>query len=182
MGLLKDEIIYTERLKGVPMNMEHLKYFLEYYDENAAFYMDLISSGDMKKNTEEFIKQSIKELEEETDLHIIIFNKDDDDFIGYFGVYYLKDDKPEIGMWIRKEKQNKGYAREAFECAVKWIKENINFSDIRCPIDRKNIFSRKLPERLAGKIVKEYVTMSCTGRELDIVEYWINYEDVMNFK
>lgn len=180
--MLNNENIYTERLIEVHMNMEHLGFFLDYYDEDAAFYMDLISSGDKKESIRKFIKQSMKELEDGTDLHMIIFNKYTNEFIGYIGIYYLNDANPEIGIWISKESQNKGYGTEAVASAIKWIKENIKFSNIRYPVDRKNIFSRRLPEHFAGKIAREYVTLSCTGRQLDIVEYWINYKDVMNFK
>lgn len=177
--MLKNEIIYTERLVQVPINMEHHKFFLEYYDDEAALYMDLISKGHKSDSIKKFIKQSMKELEDGTDLHMIIFNKYTNEFIGYIGIYYLNEDNPEIGIWINKDSQNKGYGTEVVASAIKWIKGNVKFSNIRYPVDRKNIFSRRLPERFGGAIAKEYVTMSCTGRQLDIVEYWISHKYVM---
>lgn len=170
--MLKDTVIYTERLKERPINSEDFDTLYENYDKDAEFYMDLFKAGN-KESAMNFIKQCIKELNEETDLNMIICDRITNKFIGYLGIYYIGKEDPELGLWINKDSQHKGYGMEAIESAIKWLRENCQFSHIRCPIDKKNIYSRKIPEHFKGEIKKEYTLKSCTGRRLDIVEYWI---------
>jgi len=170
--MLKDTIIYTERLKERPITMEDFNTVYEKYDKDAEFYMDLFPAKNKEKAID-FIKQCIKELEEETDLNLIISDKITDEFIGYLGIYYIGKENPELGIWINKDSQHKGYGIEAVESGIKWLRENCEFSYIKYPVDKKNTYSRKLPEHFDGKVRKEYTVKSCTGRILDIVEYWI---------
>ena len=171
--MLKDTIIYGQRVKQRPIAMEDLEIIYINYDKEAAFYMDLFQAGN-KEKASDFIKQSIKELEEQTDLNMLILDKETEEFLGYLGIYYIGKREPEIGIWINKGKQHKGYAIEAVKAAITWLKANYKFSHIKYPVDRKNIASRKIPESFNGKVKKEYLLHSCNGRELDIVEYWID--------
>ena len=170
--MLKDTVIYTQRLVERPIEAVDFKVLYDNYDKDSEFYMDLFEAGNEEK-VDEFIETCIKEIEEETDLHLIINNRYTGEFIGYLGIYYLKEYEPEIGIWINGESQNKGYGKEAVESAIRWIKDNYEFSHIKYPVDKDNIFSRKIPEYINGKIKKEYSMKNCLGSTLNIVEYWI---------
>jgi RimJ/RimL family protein N-acetyltransferase len=170
--MLKDVIIYGQRIKQRPINMEDLEIIYKNYDEEAAFYMNLYKVGNKEKAVN-FIKQCIKELNEETDLNMLILDKETEEFLGYLGIYYIGTIEPELGIWINKEKQHNGYAVEAVKAAITWLKTNYKFTHVKYPVDRKNITSRKIPEYFNGEVKKEYLLHSCNGRELDIVEYWI---------
>ncbi|WP_294374635.1 GNAT family N-acetyltransferase [uncultured Clostridium sp.] len=170
--MLDNTVIYTKRLEERPMNIDDFQVLYENYDKDAEYYMDLFPAGNEEK-LRDFIELCIKEMKEETDLHLIINDKITKKFIGYIGIYYLKENAPEIGIWINKESQHCGYGKEAMESVIKWIDDNYKFSYMRYPVDKDNIFSRKLPEYFNGKIEKEYSLKSCSGRTLNLVEYWI---------
>ena len=56
---------------------------------------------------------------------------------------------------------------------IEWAHENIKFNYLKYPVDKKNIASRKIPEKNNGKIMKEYKNKGQGGNELDEYEYWI---------
>lgn len=118
----------------------------------------------------------LKSKNGETDLNMLILDKETEEFLRYLGIYYIGKKELELGIWINKGKQHNGYAIEAVKSAITWLKVNYKFSYIKYPVDRKNIASRKIPEYFDGKVKKEYLLNSCNGKELYIVEHWIECE------
>lgn len=169
--MLKDTIIYTKRLKQIPISMEYLNTFFNEYTEKDAIYMNLLPPKN-KKETLKFIKRCVFELEKETDLNLVILDNETGEFIGYVAAYYLDTNEPEIGYWITDKKKNKGYGKEAFSSILNWIRENYEFHHIKSPVDKRNMSSRKIHEYFNGEIKKEYNIDNCSKGKLNIVEYW----------
>lgn len=170
--MIKNIVIHTERLKEIPINMDYLDSFYENYSKEDAFYMDLLIPED-KEAAINFINNCIKETEEGTDLNLAVLDKITGEFIGYVAAYYINTKEPELGLWIKSSKKRLGYGKEALISIVDWIKDNCEFDRIVCPIDKDNKGSRKIQEYFNAKIHKTYLHKSCTGRTLNIVEYWI---------
>jgi len=56
---------------------------------------------------------------------------------------------------------------------IEWSHKNIKFNYLIYPVDKKNIASRKIPEKNGGKIMEEKKTKGMAGNELDEYVYWI---------
>lgn len=84
------------------------------------------------------------------DFQIHIWNPQGERIIGATGVHRVRPEVPacEIGYWIRTGFEGRGYAREAVEALVSWLLAKTAFERIELRMDRHNVRSRALAERL----------------------------------
>lgn len=125
-----------------------------------------------RSETEAFVKFGIKNLEEGTDLQMVICDADTGAFYGCCGLHNIGSSTPELGIWLRVEAHGKKVGREAIDLLVKWGRANIQFEHFKYPVDRRNIASRKIPESYQAILVKEEVYNNQAGDTLEIIEYW----------
>jgi [ribosomal protein S5]-alanine N-acetyltransferase len=83
------------------------------------------------------------------------------------------DDAPELGIWLKKSAQGAGYGYETIQTLVIWAQENLTFTYLRYPVDKRNTASRKIPLKLQATAGREYKKLNLSGFELDEIEYWI---------
>lgn len=104
--------------------------------------------------TEEFSRRSAAQFIAREMLGFNIFLKDSNLFAGCIAFNRIdwRIPKFEIGYWIRKNLQVKGYATEAVEGMTNFafLKLNAKRVEIRC--DPKNSKSKKVPEKLGFKL------------------------------
>ena len=131
---------------------------------------------DKIEETIEFIDYSLKTMEQEANLQLVILKIEDGAFLGCAGLHNLKENTPELGIWIRADSHGKGYGFETIEGIVSWAKENTNYEELKYPVDKRNTPSRRIPEKLNGYIVKEYEETNLSGNKLYILEYRIRKE------
>jgi RimJ/RimL family protein N-acetyltransferase len=104
-----------------------------------------------------------------------VVSKINQEFLGNCGLHG-NDNKaktPEIGIWLKKDAHGQGYGREAVTTLFNWSNKHINLDYFIYPVDRRNIASRKIPESLGGKIIKEYQVKISSAKILDMVVYKI---------
>ena len=63
---------------------------------------------------------------------------------------------PEIGYHIRRDKQHKGYAKEAAKGVLEWAKENTDYSALYSYCKYTNLPSIKTAEAIGMKFDREY--------------------------
>ena len=108
-------------------------------------------------------------------LPFVILNKATSEFLGCVGLHGEKNVRtPELGIWLKQAAHGSGYGREAVHLLVNWAIANIDFDYFLYPVDRRNIPSRKIPESLGGKVVKEFENTTPTGKFLDMLVYRID--------
>ena len=81
--------------------------------------------------------------------------------------------EPGLWVWIKKSSHNNGFGLEAVNGLIEWANKNMKFDHLVYPVDKRNIASRRIPEKNNGKIVKEEKSRGEAGNELDEYEYWI---------
>lgn len=123
------------------------------------------------EETVEFIEDSIRKNEEGANLQAVILNKANDEFLGCAGLHHIDRKNPELGIWIKKSAHGHGYGKEAIIALKKWADNNLDYEHILYPVDAENIASRKIPEYLGGKVVKEYDEINMSNKKLHILEY-----------
>ncbi len=123
--------------------------------------------------TMRYIRDAIRRRETGTELTFVILKKENGEFLGVCAVHQLHTDTPELGIWTKKSAHGNGYGREAIHCLKAWADENLDYESLSYPVDKRNIPSRKIPESLGGRIVREFRQINLSGNLLDQVEYRI---------
>ena len=171
MNLL-DIIIETDRLLLKPIHVDYLNDIFNEFTLEITKYM-YPKPAENKEETFEFINGSIKKMIKGTDLQMVIINKLNKEFIGCIGLHNINTLEPELGIWTKKSSHNNGFGLEAMTGLIDWTHKNIKFNYLVYPVDKRNIASRKLPEKNNGKIMKENKTVGMAGNLLDEYVYWI---------
>jgi len=164
--------IKTDRLLLSPIDYSHTEEMFTQFDKETTRYM-FPKPAEKIEETRAFIKTSLEELSNGTALQLMIIIEKTKEFIGCAGIHKINSLKPELGIWIKKYSYGNGYGIEAITGMIKWVKETIEFDYLVYPVDKKNLQSRRIPERNGGIIGREYKEINKAGFELDIVEYWI---------
>lgn len=169
-------IIKTDRLILRPIEEADAEDTFHGLDATVTLYMYPQPAKDVTE-TQCWIKRSIKQMAEGSNVQMVIVDKDHGGFLGCAGLHNIHTKTPEFGIWIKADAHGHGYGKEAIHGLHDWAVENLTYDAIKYPVDRKNIASRKIPESLGGEIVKEYTSPNAVGKMLDLVEYWIYPND-----
>lgn len=169
---LETLVLKTRRLKLVPIDLKFKGAISNSFTPEIAKYMGPQPTGELK-DIITFISTGMDGLKFGTNLQMVIVSKKKREFIGCVGLHNLLTQKPELGIWVKKDAHGNGYGMEAINGLIKWARKNLVFDYLRYPVDRNNFSSRRIPEHNKGVIMKEYKEINDIGNELDIVEYWI---------
>lgn len=123
--------------------------------------------------TQRFIRDSIRHWQNGIDLTLVILRKETLEFLGVCALHRVHTETPEIGIWTKKAAHGHGYGREAVHCLKDWADEHLEYQYLSYPVVKQNISSRKIPESLGGRVVREFQQMNLSGKLLDEVEYRI---------
>ena len=164
--------IETERLLLKPISFDYAEEIFKEFTQEITKYMPP-KPAEKIEETKMFIRNSLKGLEEGSNLQMVIINKNDNEFIGCIGLHNINTLEPELGIWTKKSSHKNGYGLEAMNGLIEWANKNIKFKYLKYPVDKRNMASRRIPERNNGKIMKEYKNVGMGGNELDEYEYWI---------
>ncbi|OKH27597.1 GNAT family N-acetyltransferase [Chroogloeocystis siderophila] len=171
MNLL-DVGIVTNRLVLKPISMEYKdNTFLEFTEEITT-YMCPQSPREISE-TEAFIQEGITQLKIGSDLRVVILKKETQEFLGCAGIHNIKQQHPELGIWLKKAAHGNKYGLEVITALKDWTDTNIIYEYLSYPVDRRNIASRKIPEALGGQISREYEYIQIDGNTLYLLEYRI---------
>jgi len=170
---LSDVVIITNRLILKAIEECFVKDIFDEFTLNITTFMYPQPSGNIE-DTWEFVRSSMEGLKEGTNLQLVILDKVTSEFLGCCGLHNLNEREPELGIWLKKSAHRNGYGLEAITGIIEWTRLNMDFVHLKYPVDKNNYASRRIPEFFNGKLVKEYTHTNIMGKELDIVEYWIN--------
>lgn len=170
MNFLTVEIT-TSRLLLVPIAIKYKdEIFLEFTEEITTYMYP--NPAQTIAETEAFIQNSIQQLQDGTNLQVVILDKETHEFLGCAGLHNLGK-APRLGIWLKKAAHGNKYGLEAITALKNWADQNLDYEYISYPVDKNNIPSRKIPEALGGKVIKEYEKVTPSGKILYALEYQI---------
>ncbi len=73
--------------------------------------------------------------------------------MGLCGLDRLMDEVPQLGIWIKESPHGHKYGCEAVDALVGYALDDLNRQRLIYPVAEENWASRKVVERLGGKIV-----------------------------
>ncbi len=171
MELLEIEI-YTSRLFLQPISMKYKEDIFREFTEEITIYMHPRPPKEIFE-TESFINDSVLEMKNGNHLIFVILEKDTQEFLGCTGIHEINTQKPLFGIWLKKSAHGKGYGLETISALKTWAEDNLDYEYLVYPVDKANIPSRRIPEKLGGEIFKEYDWTNLSGKILNLVEYKI---------
>ncbi|MDG5787176.1 GNAT family N-acetyltransferase [Evansella sp. AB-P1] len=126
------------------------------------------------EQTEEEIEVNIREAHAKfilrEDLRLLVFHKDNGEFIGSSGLHYIdwRIPKFEIGYWIDTRHSGKGYMTEAAHRIADFAFDELNAKRLEIICDEKNKKSRSIAEKIGFNldVILKNEELSADGREL----------------
>ena len=172
-GDLRRLVIEAPRLRLIAISEAYTEEIFRDFTADITRYMLPAPATDITE-TRAFISSALRGLERADNLQFVICAKRDGEFLGVCGLHgTVRPDLPELGIWLKAGAHGNRYGREAIGALRDWAGQNLEFSHLIYPVDRRNIPSRKIAEALGGIIVAEKKAISMSGTELDEVIYVI---------
>jgi len=120
-----------------------------------------------------YIDQSRMKMAAGVELAVSIFLPHGGELIGGVGMHELKSATPEVGIWIKTAAHRHGYGLEAVEGLIRWTAHTYGVRHVRYPVMTVNGPSRRIPERLGGRLVRRFQKANANGIQRDLVEYLV---------
>lgn len=165
--------ITTERLRILPLSDKY-EYINEYFEEFTTEitryqYPDPFRDIDAVKD---FFDQMIQCRKEGMHLCCIVIDMNGN-FIGAVDAYGINTAAPELGLWIAKKYQLKGFGYEAITGMIDFIRSNQKIDFFVYEADCRNAASTKLINKLKGEKHKHEHVVTESGKELELDMYYI---------
>lgn len=164
--------LISDRVRLIPINLEYAHDIQTHFTAEITRYM-WPSAPKTQEQIHQHILTKKSEMKNGEEIALLVIHNDSGEFLGYVSMHDINSKTPELGIWLKKSAQQQQYGYETCRLLVAWAKKNLQFNYLKYPVDKKNIPSRKLAEKLGGKIEDEYFKMSESGNKLDEVEYRI---------
>jgi ribosomal-protein-alanine N-acetyltransferase len=163
--------IHGERVRLVPVSNDYEQEIFAEFTATVTRYM-MPKPAEKIEETQAFIHISRQTMLAGNNLQLVILRQQTGEFLGVCGLHGDENIRmPELGIWLKVSAHGHGYGREAITILVQWAQAHIDLDGFIYPVDRHNIASRKIPESLGGKVVKEVQVTSLSGHVLDEVIY-----------
>lgn len=169
--LLKVRVL-TDRLLLQPISKFYEEDIFREFNQEITTYMYPCPAKDISE-TRSFIEDSIARMKNEKDLQLVILNRETKEFLGCASIHKINRKNPEFGIWLKRSAHSNGYGLETIAALKEWADNNLDYKQLIYPVDKANIPSRRIPEKLDGKIIREFDLENLSGRVLNIIEFAI---------
>ena len=169
---LREVIIETERLRLLPISSKYRQDIFNEFTEPVARFTFPQPTGDIA-DTDMFISGSTEKMEQGEELQFVVIHRGSEEFIGCTGLHALLA-RPEPGIWLKESAWNKGFGYEIVAALKSWADEHLDYTYLYYPVARENFASRRIPEKLGGKVEKrEFESRNARGESHMSVAYRI---------
>ena len=169
MRLSPDIKIKTKRLILKPVEDLYIDDITKNFTAEITRYMPFNPKGN-RNDILNFVSESKKSLLENTDLVMIVIDHNEE-FMGCCGIHNINEESVELGLWLKKGAHGVGLGTEIISSLIKFSENNFTFKYILYPVDKSNIASKKIPEKLGFIPYKEYIKNKGVSSYLNIIEY-----------
>lgn len=166
-------ILSTDNIQLVAVQPCHAADIYSHFTEQVTEYMVPEPMKSIEQ-AHDFVTQCREVVFRHESAVFVIEMKKNKEFIGLCALHGNgKAASPEFGLWIKTSAQGKGYGFAALSLIYTWVKQHLLYDYIIYPVSKKNMASRRLVEKLGGKLVRNRLIQSASGNYLDEVVYHI---------
>lgn len=169
MDLNQDLTLVTNRLTLITVREEYIDEINISFTKKITEFMPFNPAGDRTEITK-FVENSKKNLLEKKEVVFVVLNSEKE-FIGCCGIHNINHESVEIGLWLKEDFQSKGLGTEITNCLINYIEEKFKINYITYPVDKNNIRSRRIPEKLGFEQYRTYKKHKDELTYLNIIEY-----------
>lgn len=162
--------IETKRLNLIPVSAKYKDEIRKEFTPQITRYMPYTPTGH-EKEVQDFLDKAKLGSINGTDFVFTSICKDNNAFLGCCGIHNITENAMELGIWLKKEVHGQGFGTEIIEGLIHFIKGNLKFNYLIYPVDKDNIPSRRIPEKLGFSIFGEYKKAKDENTFLNIIEY-----------
>lgn len=161
--------ITTERLKIKKFDKKYLEeYYQEFTSEITKFqYPD--SFVNIKK-AEECIDYFLDQMNKQEMLELMILTINEE-FLGELQVFGLKEEKPELGLWLKQDSHGNGYGFEAVNAITNYLNVLKNYTSYLYEVDKRNTASIALINKVNSNVISSKSIKTDSGKELNLITY-----------
>ncbi|KFF10562.1 hypothetical protein IW15_19685 [Chryseobacterium soli] len=161
--------IKTHRLILRPIHENDIDDINNNFTPKVTEFMPFNPTGD-KNEVIHFVESSKKGLIMKTDIVFVILDHKEQ-FIGCCGIHNINPVSVEVGLWLKEDSQSQGFGSEVIISLIAFIERYFSIEYIMYPVDKENVRSRKIPEKLGFTAFKTYTKQRNESANLDIIEY-----------
>lgn len=165
-------ILQTERLCIRPFDFSYLEaYYKEFSDEITRLqYPDSFPDMEAARET---VSEFVQEMEQGNMLELVILSKEGE-FIGSMEAFGIREEAPEVGLWLKKAAHGNGYGYEALKALIEYLDSFRVYTHYIYEADVRNQPSIHLVHKFSHKKkgCEEIVTES--GKKLNLEMYYID--------
>jgi RimJ/RimL family protein N-acetyltransferase len=135
----------TERLNIMPFSNLYLKAYYEEFTNEITKYQYPDSFSDID-SANEIISEFVSDMRKGNMLEMVLLSHDGE-FLGSIEVFGLKEETPEVGLWLKKSAQGTGLGYEALRKMIEYLNSTQKYQYYIYEADIRNIPSIRLVEK-----------------------------------
>lgn len=164
-------MLKTERLVIQPYSHTYLEdYYKEFTDEITKFqYPDSFSNIEAARR---IVSEFLSEMEKGNMLELVILSQQGE-FLGSIEAFGIKENTPEVGLWIKKSAQGNGYGYEALKALIDYLDSKQQYKYYIYEVDIRNAQSLHLVKKFLFKKGNYEVITTESGKKLTLDCYLI---------
>lgn len=162
--------IETKRLNLISVSDKYKDEILREFTPQITRYMPYSPNGN-EGEVQGFLDKAKLGLINGADFVFASIHKDSEVFLGCCGIHNITEDSIELGLWLKTDVHGQGFGTEIIEGLINFIEGNLKFNYLIYPVDKENLPSRRIPEKLGFSVFGEYKKAKDENTFLNIIEY-----------
>lgn len=98
------------------------------------------------------------ETNDPTERAFVVRRRDTNECLGMAAAECADQPTPELGLWLKESAHGQGYGLEVVSALVRWASEALEADGFLYPVAVHNLASRRIAERLSGRVVETRAT------------------------
>ena len=167
-------ILQTERLRIVPFDEAYLADYAREFTEEITRYQFPDPFADVSA-AKALVDEFCAPMREGEMLELLMLSLEGE-FIGSLEVHGLKEEVPELGLWIKVSAQGKGYGYEALRAILAWLRQERQIRTCAYEADIRNTASLRLARKFRHEERGVEHLTTDSGKELQLMTLLIGLE------
>lgn len=168
---MKRTLIRTERLEIRPFDRSFLEEYVREFTAEITKYQYPDPFPD-RETADRVLSGFVSEMEQGNMLELVILTPDGG-FLGSMEAFGLRQETPELGLWLKRTAHGKGYGREALQALLELLGAAGSYPYYLYEADVRNTPSLRLAERFRFEKGGREDIVTEAGKELRLQQYRI---------
>lgn len=162
--------VETERLNLLPVSDKYKNDILREFTAQITRYLPFTPKGN-EKEVQDFLDKSRQGLIDGSDIVFVSTEKSSKAFLGCCGIHHISAESMTLGLWLKADIHGQGFGTEIIRGLINFIEVNFKPKYLIYPVEKDNIASRRIAEKLGFTMFKKYTQIKDEHTVLHMIEY-----------